>query len=147
MPAIMERWNYVSVQGVSQLLLALAAVITAVTPIIGMLIRRKAPGHPTQSRLGDPRQWTHAAVVAALVAYAIAVVLVIYGLTATMPPMKTASMLSFRLVAEALGLLSVSSGARGVVTALHEHTRDIAVLGGTAMLGGLVVMAAMAAIA
>ena len=136
------------VGNLSQLLLAVAALIGALAPIIMKLWDDKK--HPTDPRPSSgPRGWAHCGTWAAVVAFALAFLTILYGVMASDPVMGSAAVGRFRLLTAFIGLVAISTGSWGAVTARPKGTteaNETLVLGITGLFGGLITMAAMAVI-
>ena len=125
----------------------LAAMIVAFTPLLAVL--RKKDGTPLLPLPGDPIGWARAATWAAGVAFALAFVVIIYGLAASSPVMSSTPVVRFRLGVALLGLLSVSTGAWSVVTGWHQDPRGYQAvrIGSATLVSGFLVLAGMLVIA
>jgi hypothetical protein len=145
-----------SMQGLTQLLVAIAGLITASTAAFAVLSGKspEAPAGQDQETsassvlhlhlgLRDSKKVALASVVVAVIAYAIAVVIILYGLLAAYPLMTGFVVLEFRLLTEIVGLVAVIMGAIGIVTGF-DHKSDFWFTGGIGLFGGLFVMAGMA---
>jgi hypothetical protein len=137
--------DLVSIANLAALLSALAALVAALVPIY-LREKKKNKGDDNQdSWFSGPRGWAHYAVWASGVGVALAFAIIIYGLAAPYPVMTSASVLSFRMIAGALGLAGVIAGLGGAVNARQSPHESAAIftISGAGALAGLAVMGGM----
>jgi hypothetical protein len=115
--------------------------VAALIPVLAPIIRNWKDN--------GPRGWAYCGIWAAVVAFAAAGAIILYGLAASDPVMGSAAVGRYRLLTIIIGLIAVSTGTWGAVTARPRDTaeaNETLVLGISGILGGMIAIAAMAVI-
>jgi protein-S-isoprenylcysteine O-methyltransferase Ste14 len=116
---------------IGDLLAGLGTLLGGVAAILALALRKDGTGRRISvkprahrplpkgpARLDAARRWVSCAAAGACAVFALAVLVVIDGATASHPASAT---IWWRLATEIVGVLSLSAGAYGALLASHEH--------------------------